>query len=57
MKTQLTTLSMRLDALIASAEDKADSDNEKTAERYETIIECLQAAHESIEEAIAAFDD
>jgi hypothetical protein len=44
MKTSITAEISRIKKLIEQAEVKADSENEATAARYETVIELLEAA-------------
>ena len=56
MKSQIHTEIGRVTALITRAETLTDSENETTAERYENVLNALNAALEALEEALSYFD-
>jgi hypothetical protein len=56
MRKQLEALLTRIEALKLIAEDKCDSENEKTVERYENITGMLDEAIDSVQQAIDEFD-
>jgi len=52
MKSQLEKLKGQIEALVSRAEELSDSENEKTAQKYQDIPIHLEAALDAIEEAI-----
>jgi exonuclease VII small subunit len=56
MKREIEAAVAKLELMIERASDKADSENEKTAERYEEVVQALEAARDAMDEALAAFD-
>ena len=57
MKRKLQAEVNRLTDMLDEAEDKAGSENERTAERYETIRDALQDALDALDVALGAFDE
>jgi hypothetical protein len=56
MKAQIQAQIGRLEKLKESAEEKADSDNDATAERYEQVIAGLEEAINVLEELTQLWD-
>lgn len=58
MRKQLEALFARIESLRDAAQEKADnSEVEKTQDRYSAIVDALDSAVGSIQEAIDTFDD
>ena len=58
MRKQLEALFARIKSLRDAAQEKADnSEVEKTQDRYSAIVDALDSAIGSIQEAIDTFDD
>lgn len=56
MRKSLESMLSKLEAMQAQAEDRCDSENEATAERYDNVCGCLSAAIEAIGDAIDCFN-
>ena len=56
MKAQLTKMLSKFEALQCDAEDLANSDNEKTAEKYEEVFPILSDIVDKINEALDALE-
>ena len=56
MKTQFGKIVAQLTNMKERAEELADSENEKTIEKYENIPDFIDMAIDAIEEAIEALD-
>ena len=58
MRKQLEALFARIESLRDAAQEKTDnSEVEKTQDRYSAIVDALDSAIGSIQEAIDTFDD
>jgi hypothetical protein len=58
MRKQLEALFARVESLRDAAQEKTDnSEVEKTQDRYSAIVDALDSAIGSIQEAIDTFDD
>lgn len=56
MNKQLSTMYDKLEQLISRAEELADSENERTSERYTNVLSSLEAARDALEEAISELE-
>ena len=58
MRKQLEALFARIESLRDAAQEKADnSEVEKTQDRYSAIVDALDSAVGSVQEAIDTFDE
>ena len=58
MRKQLEALFARIESLRDAAQEKTDnSEVEKTQDRYSAIVDALDSAVGSVQEAIDTFDD
>lgn len=56
MKSKITKIQNDIQILLIDAEEKSDSDNEKTAEKWQAVSEALQGSIDALDEALDAVE-